>query len=192
MLTIHCNRRACCTVDYCPLVPCWATTIHKFQGFEAGFTESDTVNRLIIDPGDLSWEQKSPGTLYVAVSRAKTLGKFWLEEHPRDSALYWQGCGINEVRIRDGTKKKGKKASDPKVECVLINKRRLWVQYLHERQKATTARNFTERQRREMKAKRYTQVRVREGIIDIITDPNSSWLRLKRTMYRIDRSFYLT
>lgn len=181
MRTITCNRRACCTVEYCPLVPCWATTIHKFQGFEAGFTDSDTVNRLIVDPGDLSWEQLSPGTLYTAISRAKTLGKFWLDEHPKDSALYWQGCGISEIRIRDGAKKKAKKATDPKVECILIKKRRLWVEYLQERQQATANRNYTKPQRESMKQQKYTQIEVREGIVDIILNPNPTWLKLKRT-----------
>ena len=34
----------CCSVKYCPLVLAWATTVHKFQGFEAGFDEKDQIN----------------------------------------------------------------------------------------------------------------------------------------------------
>ena len=38
MKVTHC-RKMCCTVKWCPLVTSWATTIHKFQGFEAGMEE---------------------------------------------------------------------------------------------------------------------------------------------------------
>ena len=69
MKTQYC-RKTCCSVTFCPLVPAWATTIHKFQGMEAGFDETDQFQRLIIDPGDIKTEQQQPGILYVATSRA--------------------------------------------------------------------------------------------------------------------------
>jgi ATP-dependent exoDNAse (exonuclease V) alpha subunit len=59
-------------VTYCPLVPAWATTIHKFQGFEAGFEKIDQFKHLIVDSGNLTTQLQNPGTLYVAMSRAKT------------------------------------------------------------------------------------------------------------------------
>ena len=72
MITKLCKKKqSCCKVTYCPLVPAWATTIHKFQGFEAGFDETDQFKHLIVDPGDLTTEQQNPGILYVALSRAK-------------------------------------------------------------------------------------------------------------------------
>ncbi len=55
MITKFCNRKqSCCKVTYCPLVPAWATTIHKFQGFKAGFDKNDQFKQLIVDPGDLT------------------------------------------------------------------------------------------------------------------------------------------
>ena len=74
---MRCNKNGCCSVKFCPLVPAWASTIHKFQGFEAGFDDTDQFKYLIVDPGPTSWEQNCPGALYVALSRAKTMGTFW-------------------------------------------------------------------------------------------------------------------
>jgi hypothetical protein len=72
MITKTCNRKqSCCTATYCPLVTAWATTIHKFQGFEAGFDPNDQFKHLIVDPGNLTTEQQNPGILYAAMSRAK-------------------------------------------------------------------------------------------------------------------------
>jgi hypothetical protein len=67
----------------------WATTIHKFQGFEAGFDDGDMFRHLIVDPGDLKWEQTCPGALYVALSRAKTMGTYSNDtSFPQDSDIY--------------------------------------------------------------------------------------------------------
>ncbi len=62
-------------MTYCPLVTAWATTIHKFQGFESGFDPNDQFKHLIVNPGDLTTEQQNPGILYAAMSRAKTMGQ---------------------------------------------------------------------------------------------------------------------
>ena len=81
-------QKGCFTVIWCPLKISWATTIHKFQGFEAGFDDSDMFCHLIVDPGDLKWEQTCPGALYVALSRAKTMGTYSTDtSFPRDSAI---------------------------------------------------------------------------------------------------------
>ena len=71
MVDIDCPKK-CCNAKYCPLVLAWATTIHKFQGFEAGFEPHDTINRIIADISTLDWEKLNPGTAYVVASRAKT------------------------------------------------------------------------------------------------------------------------
>ena len=96
MITKLCKRKqTCCKVTYCPLVPAWATTIHKFQGFEAGFDKNDQFNHLIVDPGDLTTELLNPGTLYVALSRAKSIGTITPDElHPKNSAIFWTGSGM--------------------------------------------------------------------------------------------------
>jgi ATP-dependent exoDNAse (exonuclease V) alpha subunit len=67
------------------LVPAYATTIHKFQGFEAGFDENDQFQHLIIDPGDIKSKQQQPGLLYVATSRVKTIGDMTHDlPHPQE------------------------------------------------------------------------------------------------------------
>ena len=72
-----------------------------------GFDAKDMFRYLIVDPGDLKWEQTCPGALYVALSRAKTMGTFTSDtSFPRDSAIYWHGSGISTTRILEGHKKK--------------------------------------------------------------------------------------
>ena len=105
-------RRGCCTVTWCPLIPAWATTLHKFQGFEAGFDKTDMFRYLICDPGDRSWEQTCPGALYTALSRAKTMGRFTKSKRKftRKSAIYWKGSGIraHHSRIIEEWEEKGR------------------------------------------------------------------------------------
>jgi len=82
----------CCSVKYCPLVLAWATTVHKFQGFEAGFDEKDQINRIVANIGELDWEKINPGTAYVVTSRARTIGTPTVDNpNPTDSALYFDG-----------------------------------------------------------------------------------------------------
>ncbi len=109
MITKTCNRKQlCCTVTYCPLVTAWATTIHKFQCFEAGFDPNDQFKHLIVDPGDLTTEQQNPGILYAAMSHAKTMGQITPNNpHPKDSAIFWTGSGICKNRVLNITKKRG-------------------------------------------------------------------------------------
>ena len=119
-------RKGCCTVTWCPLEISWATTIHKFQGFEAGFDINDVFRHLIVDPGDLNWEQMCPGALYVALSRAKTMGTFRDDtSFPRDSAIYWYGSGLSTTRILNGHLKKNTRRktrmSSPCSQLILIS-----------------------------------------------------------------------
>jgi hypothetical protein len=63
--------------------------IHKFQGIESWFDKNDQFQHLIIDPGDIKSEQLQPGILYVAMSRAKTIGDMTNDTpNPRNSAVY--------------------------------------------------------------------------------------------------------
>ena len=83
------------------------TTIHKFQGFEASFDINDQFKQLIVDPGDLTTKLINPGTLYVALSRAKSIGTITLNElHPKHSALFWTGSGMYLNRVLNVTQKK--------------------------------------------------------------------------------------
>ncbi len=108
MITKFCNQKqSCCKVTYCPLVPAWVTTIHKFQWFEAGFDKNDQFKQLIVDPGDLTTELLNPATLYVALSHAKTSGTVTPNElHPKYSAIFWTGSGICFNRVLNITQKR--------------------------------------------------------------------------------------
>ena len=100
--TVPCSRSSgnpCCLVHFCTIVLAWATTVHKFQGFEARFREHDTVNCIIADISNLQWEKLHPGTTYVVVSRARTLGtRDETEDQIMDSALYFD-CPIGPERF---------------------------------------------------------------------------------------------
>ncbi len=82
-------KQSCCSVTFCRFVPSWATTIHKLQGFKAKFDKYDQFQHLIINPGNIKSEQQQPGILYVAMSRAKTMGDMTNDTpNPRNSAVY--------------------------------------------------------------------------------------------------------
>ena len=106
MRTQHC-RKSCCSVTFCPLVPAWATTIHTFQGMEAGFDKNDQFQHLIIDPGDIKSKQQQPGILYMATSCTKTIGDTTQETtQTKMSALYWTGGGMSINRVIDSSTKR--------------------------------------------------------------------------------------
>ena len=130
MYRLFCPR-GCCIATYCPLVLAWATTIHKFQGFEAGFDESDDINYIIANINNLAWEKNHPGTAYTVTSRAKTIGaKTPNTPHPLNSNLFFEGQ-IGSQRFTNISKKvNGEK-------CELLVKRENWVDYLHEREAAS-------------------------------------------------------
>ena len=91
MIDIDCPKQ-CCNARYCPLVLAWATTVHKFQGFEAGFEKDDHINHIIADINNLNWEKQHPGTAYVVASRAKTIGQVTEDiEYPTMSNLFFTG-----------------------------------------------------------------------------------------------------
>ncbi len=49
MKTKQCKmKQGCCLVTFCPLVPSWATMIHKFQGFEARFDKNDQFQHVCV------------------------------------------------------------------------------------------------------------------------------------------------
>jgi len=107
MITNICKRKqSCCKVTHCPLVPAWATTIHKFQGFEAGFDETDQFKHLIVDPGDLTTELQNPGILYVALSWAKTIGTVSPNTlHPKNSATLDRFRNLHDQSAKHNTEK---------------------------------------------------------------------------------------
>ena len=87
MSELFCEKKFC-IARFCPLVLAYATTVHKFQGFEAGFNEGDTINHevdtinhIIADMGNLNWEKKLRKTAYIIASRATTIGTSTVNNH---------------------------------------------------------------------------------------------------------------
>ena len=68
------RSRNCCRAKYIPLILSWATTINKFQGFQAGPSNHNLVRYIVADVSSREDELNRPGLLYVATSRAETLG----------------------------------------------------------------------------------------------------------------------
>jgi hypothetical protein len=139
-------------VTYCPLVPAWATTIHKFQGFEAGFDKNDQFKHLIVDPGNLTTKLQNPGILYVALSHAKTIGTVTPNNlHPKDSAIFWTGSGICLNRVLNITKKGGLNGNI--TNCLKINKKQHWVDHLLQQNHLTSTKQYNEKRMRKIKQK---------------------------------------
>ncbi|EJK63663.1 hypothetical protein THAOC_15666, partial [Thalassiosira oceanica] len=181
----------CCTVRYCPLVLAWATTIHKFQGYEAGFEETDTVNRLIINPGDHSTEMDNPGMFYVAASRGKTFGKPTAEEpYPKDSAVYWNG----PVSTQSIQTVKYKQNGDV---CVLVQKRDEWVEYLYDRAEETK-RRCNEEWKRQATARVKTAIEeeplgqhnLDNKIIGMMRQRNEKWSDRRKAEYMVPAGYF--
>ena len=186
-------RKQCCTVKWCPLVTSWATTIHKFQGFEAGMDEKDMFRYLICDPGNTSWEQTCPGAFYVALSRAKTIGDMTSDtKFPKNSAIYWINEGICSTRIREGGLKKGATRGDPKVKCELLVKRDQWIKYLEKCKDKTQKREFTSKDITTMLNTRYKPSEVKDKIADMVTNPNQTWRASKKKDFLINKTYFGT
>jgi hypothetical protein len=147
---------------------------------------------LIVDPGDLKWEQTCPGALYVTLIRAKTMGTFRTDtSYPRDSAIYWYSSGISTTRILEGHKKNNTTKCSPKVKCLLITKRERWVAFLHKNMDHSRARVFSDSEKRKIRAVKHTQAEARDQIAAIITTPNKSWAKQKKQeKYAIPRNCF--
>jgi hypothetical protein len=140
-------KQSCCPVTFCPLVPSWATTIHKFHGFESGFDKKDQFQHLIINPGDIKPEQQQPVILYVAMSRARTIGEMTNDTpNPRNSEVYWTGSGMSKKRVPHGsTKKQIHTQGQERVNCLKIDKRDNWVKYLTQQCKNTSSEQYNKK-----------------------------------------------
>ena len=79
----------------------FARTLHKFQGQQCGPNED--IKCIIGDPGNESFENLNPGTLYTLLSRITTIGYFGYNGN-KDSAIYFTGKNITFNRMMDITK----------------------------------------------------------------------------------------
>lgn len=119
------------------MVIAFARSIHKFQGLSAGPTSPGQIPNIfpliICHPGTRKFEGNAPGTLYVAVSRATTLG----DEHGLNSALYFQPRSIPKERIKDIKYKTNKSELYERVKW-----REQWVQRIKNNTKSGTLTEF--------------------------------------------------
>jgi hypothetical protein len=192
-------KQSCCSVTFCPLVPSWATTIHKFQGFEAGFDRNDQFQHLVIDPGNIKSEQQQSGILYVAMSRAKTMGDMINDmPNPRNSAVYWTGCGMSKNRLLHcSTKKQMHTQGQERVNCLKIEKRDNWVTYLREQFKNTSSEQYNKKKLKKIKEKikkvipgEEIQMDVMQSITNIIIYPSKQWKELRLKDYLTTQSYF--
>ena len=80
MSELFCEKKFC-IARFSPLVMPYATTVHRFQGFEAQFDKVDTINHIIVDLGNLNWEKKLRRTVFVVASHTKTVGTSTVNNH---------------------------------------------------------------------------------------------------------------
>ena len=133
MIDIDCPKK-CCNARYCPLILAWATTIHKFQGFETGFGKDNHIKYIIADINTLNQEKHHPGTVHVVASRAKTIGKVTKDvQYPTMSNLFFVGT-LGERRFKECRLKENGE------ECLLVEQRDAWVAYLNSRVEDTKVR----------------------------------------------------
>lgn len=191
-------RRPCCFVTFCPLIPAWATTIHKFQGFEAGKDPWDTVNNLVVEPGDVEFEKKTAvGLLYTAISRSKTIGSMTEDNpHPTDSSLFFMG-EFNSNRVRHFSTHLDRKKKE-RVYNQNVIKRQEWVDYLIEKAVVTEEKKFGPERIREIELRIINDVVHRHynseddlenDIAEILLNPNQTWKAMKND-FVIKRSFF--
>jgi hypothetical protein len=173
-------------VTYCPLVPAWATTIHKFQGFEAGFDKNDQFKHLIVDSGDLTTKLQNPGILNVALSRAKTIGTVSPNElHPKDSAIFWTGSGICSTRVLNITQKR--RLDGNMTNCLKFDKKQKWVDHLFEQNCIALLKQYNEKWLKKIERKlpknikQMKKVDLQTAIATIITYPKNLEEPQKRT-----------
>jgi len=167
----------CCIVRYCPLVLAWATTIHKFQGFEAGFDVDDHINYIIADINNIAWEQKKPGTAYTVASRAKTIGTVSKETpYPKDSNLFFDGQ-ISSDRFMYGHYCQDGSRTQAAV------KQEAWVNYLMQKS-LETKRELNEEKIQSCRtyvSSMLNQIQIhdtndlQERIVDMIRNPSEIW-----------------
>jgi hypothetical protein len=82
-----------CKRQQVPLRLGWGTTIHRCQGLTIGAGE--TSRYIVIDPGTKTFESKTPGALFVALSRAKSSGG----THEYPDFAWHPSVLVNEDRI---------------------------------------------------------------------------------------------
>ncbi len=74
--------------------------------------------------------------------------------NPRNSAVYWTGRGMSKNRVLHGsTKKQMHTQGQERVNCLKIEKRENWVNYLTEQCKNTSSQQYNKKKQKSQKQK---------------------------------------
>ena len=96
-VTFGCKKK-CCERTCIPLELSFARTIDTFQGQTAGPTEPgkppNDAERVILDPGNRSFEARKPGLFFTMFSRGSTIGKL-VDGKRVGSAVYFHDFGLS-------------------------------------------------------------------------------------------------
>ncbi len=129
------------------------------------------------------------------MSHAKTMGQITPNNpHPKDSAIFWTGLGICNNRVLNITKKRGLDGNI--TNCFKINKRQAWVNHLLEQSQLTSSGGYSERRVNKTEKKMpkklslLENVDLKQAIVEIITNPNKNWKKLKREKYMTEKSYF--
>ncbi len=153
-----------------------------------GLTEMNKFQHLIINPGDIKSKQQQPGILYVAMSHAKPMGDMTNDTpNPRNSAVYWTGCGMSKNRVLHGSTKKQmhtQTQGQERVNCLKIEKRENWVNYLTEQCKNTSSQQYNKKKLKKIKKKIKKGHRQRRNTNGCVTIHNEYYHNPKQTVER--------
>ncbi len=118
------------------------------------------------------------------MSHAKTMGDMTNDTpNPRNSAVYWTGCGMSKNRVLHGsTKKQIHTQGQERVNCLKIEKRDNWATYLTEQCKNMSSEQYNKKKVKKIKknikkviAGEELQTDVMQSITNIIIYPSKQW-----------------
>jgi hypothetical protein len=89
------------------------------------------------------------------MSHTKTMGDMTNDTpNPRNSAMYWTGCGMSKNRVLHGsTKKQMHTQGQERVNCLKIKQRENLVNYLTEQCKNTSSQQYNKKKLKKIKKK---------------------------------------
>jgi hypothetical protein len=129
----------------------------------------------------------------------KTMGDMTNDiPNPRNSAVYWTGCGMSKNRVLHGsTKKQMHTQGQERVNCLKIKKRENWVNYLTEQCKNTSSQQYNKKKLKKIKKKmkkviagEEIQMNVLQSITNIIIIPSKQGKELRSKHYLATQSYF--
>jgi hypothetical protein len=133
------------------------------------------------------------------MSHAKTMGDMTNDTpNPRNSAVWWTGCGMSKNRVLHGsTKKQIHTQGQERVNCLKIEKRDNWVTYLRKQCKNTSSEQYNRKKLKKIKktikkviAGEEVQTDVMQSITNIIIYPSKQWKELRSKDYLTTQSYF--